>query len=74
MTQLRNEDLRIERVARALCEADGKDPDGKRQTGERETMPRGSGFAMAYKEISNWQDYEDAARKFIAAFDALKND
>jgi hypothetical protein len=36
--QMRDEnDPRIERVARALCQTEGKDPDAKRQTNERET-------------------------------------
>lgn len=65
-------DPRIERVARALCQEDGKDPDTEHPTGKQETVRAGSGaFHQVNKNIPNWQDYVTEAKKFVAAFDAL---
>ena len=64
-------DPRIERVARALCEVDGKDPDAEHQTRERETKRVGNAMEFGYKSIPNWQVYAKEATKFVAAFDAL---
>jgi hypothetical protein len=72
--QMRDEnDPRIERVARALCQTDGKDPDAKRQTNERETKWIGpNAVEEGFKSIPNWRNYVNEATKFVAAFDALQ--
>jgi hypothetical protein len=62
-------DTRIERVARALCQADGKKPDDEHQTRETETTRIGA--ARGPKRIPNWRNYVKAATKFVAAFDVL---
>ena len=70
--QMTNEnDPRIERVARALCQADHKDPDAEHETRERETS---NPMELAQKRIPNWRRYEyvKEATKFVAAFDALQ--
>jgi hypothetical protein len=64
-------DPRIERVARALCQVDGKDPDAEHQTDERETRQVANARQFGYKSIPNWQDHVEEAKKFVAAFDAL---
>ena len=64
-------DPRIERVARALCQVDGKDPDAEHQTDERETKQVGNARQFGYKNIPSWRDYVTEATKFVAAFDAL---
>jgi hypothetical protein len=63
-------DPRIERVARALCQADHKDPDAEHETRERETS---NPMELAHKRIPNWQGfgYVKEATKFVAAYDAL---
>jgi hypothetical protein len=64
-------DPRIERVARALCQVDGKDPDGEHPTGKQESVRAGNAFHLVNKSIPNWRVYETEAKKFVAAFDAL---
>jgi hypothetical protein len=64
-------DPRIERVARALCQAAGKDPDAEHQTNEVEAK-LGPVATLDYKRIPNRQDYMTEAKKFVAAFDALQ--
>lgn len=54
---------RVERVARAMCKADGEDPDHMMQTGTE---------SGAEKQKRNWTDYERQARLFLAGLDALK--
>ena len=63
-------DDRVERVARAMCTADGKDPDEQMPTGRMETVRSGNAVVRQAITISGWQNYEPQARKFIAAFDA----
>ena len=58
---------RVERVARALCKADGKDPNARVPTGRMViTGECGSEFYFL------WTDYEKEARRFIAALDAAQ--
>ena len=64
-------DPRIERVARALCQADGKNPNAEHQTHENETTRVGAAYQIGPKSIPNWYDYATEAKKFVAAFDAL---
>jgi hypothetical protein len=64
-------DPRIERVARALCQAAGKEPDAEHQTNEVEAK-LGPVATLDNKRIPNWQDYMTEAKKFVAAFDALQ--
>jgi hypothetical protein len=63
---------RVERVARAMCKADGTDPDLRIPTGRMETVALPSG-GMERREQTKaaWQDYEREARRFVAAFDAV---
>ena len=54
---------RVEQVARAICAADGKDPDERvrtSHTGEAEP-----------ERPPNWHRYRDEARRIVAAFEAL---
>jgi hypothetical protein len=64
-------DPRIERVARALCQADGIDPGAEHQTNEREIKIGPDTAEEGYKSIPNWQDYVNEVTKFVAAYDAL---
>jgi hypothetical protein len=64
-------DPRIERVARAICQAEGEDPDAEHLTHENETTRVGGAFERRQRSIPNWQDYVKEATKFVAAFDAL---
>jgi len=63
-------DDRIERVARAMCMADGKDPNGQEPTGRMETVYEGNAHVLREATVSAWQKYEKEAQKFIAALDA----
>jgi|HubBroStandDraft_6_1064221.scaffolds.fasta_scaffold207909_4 hypothetical protein len=64
-------DQRIERVARAICQAEGEDPDAEHLTHENETTRVGAAYQFGPKSIPNWHDYKKEATKFVAAFDAL---
>jgi hypothetical protein len=64
-------DPRIERVARALCEAAGRDPNAEQPPHGNETTRVGTAFEFGPKRIPNWQGYVKEATKFVAAFDAL---
>jgi hypothetical protein len=64
-------DPRIERVARAICLAEGEDPDAEHLTHEHETTKVGATHQRGPKSIPNWRDYVKEATKFVAAFDAL---
>jgi hypothetical protein len=55
---------RVERVARAICKADGEDPDHMMQPGT-ESEPE-------QKQKRNWTNYERQARLFLAALDGSK--
>jgi hypothetical protein len=56
-----------ERVARALCQADGQDPNARVPTGRMViTGDAGLEFYLL------WTDYEKEARRFIAALDAAQ--
>lgn len=68
-------DDRVERAARAMCEADGKKPDEQMPTGRTETV-RLSANSVEQREvtISAWRSYEKEARRFIAALNAAKMD
>lgn len=58
---------RVKRVARALCQADGNDPNAQVPTGRMVlTGERGPEFDFA------WTDYQKEARRFIAALDAAQ--
>lgn len=62
---------RVERVARAMCKADGEDPDHLIHA-DMESGP-GSGFEHQ-KRVLNWTNYEREARLFLAALDATKTE
>ena len=60
----------IERVARALCEAEGQDPDKLLGTGLTETVQIGETTTEVPKTKPNWSVFEKDARKFLAALEA----
>jgi hypothetical protein len=55
---------RVERVARAMCKADGEDSDHMMETGTETRFEQ--------REKRNWTNYERQARLFLAALDAVK--
>jgi hypothetical protein len=57
---------RVERVARAMCKADGIDPDYL----IRADMESETGIEQVQKR--NWTNYERQARLFLAGLDAVK--
>jgi hypothetical protein len=61
---------RIERVARALCQADGRDPDRSIETGQWETVVSGGHQTQRPVTLRGWKVYEKDARQFVAALDA----
>jgi hypothetical protein len=61
---------RVECVARAMCQADGNDPDEQIETGGMETVHSGRGLERRSATKAAWEDYERKARVFIAALDA----
>jgi hypothetical protein len=61
---------RIERVARALCQADGRDPDRSVETGRWETVVSGGCQTRRPVTLRGWKVYEKDARQFLAALDA----
>jgi hypothetical protein len=66
-------DPRVERVARALCQADGKPPDGEHETHEYKATRIGAAHQYGPKRIPNWTGYGyvKEATRFAAAVDAL---
>ena len=71
------DDSRIELVARALCEAGGKDPDETCQGDRATKQTPGGGFEETYDDVPNWR-YKDNgfvadAKRFILVFDILNN-
>lgn len=65
------DESRVERVARALCQADGKDPDAL-SLGKMVSERPGSAFVRRQETFPSWKNYEEEARRFIRAFDAAK--
>jgi hypothetical protein len=64
---------RLERVARALCQVEGVNPDGTYQTGEMETVQPHPGMVTYQPVIAqNWKKFEKDAHRFIAAYEALR--
>lgn len=61
---------RIERVARALCQADGRDPDRSIETGQWETVVSGGHQTQRLVTLRGWKAYEKDAKQFVAALDA----
>jgi len=66
------DDSRIELVARAFCEADGKDPDETHQ-GDKVFKQTGRGLEETYEDVPNWRGHASNAKKFVMAFDVLTN-
>jgi hypothetical protein len=64
---------RIERVARALCQADGRDPDRSIETGQWETVTSGGLQTQRPVTLRGWKVYEKDARQFLAALDAAQD-
>ena len=59
---------RIERVARAICKADGGDPDHLIRAAKENGIEGGPEQAQK----PNWTNYERQARLFLAGLDAAK--
>ena len=57
---------RVERVARAMCRADGVDPDHLIRAASRTES------SIEQGQQRNWTDYERQARLFLAGLDAVK--
>ena len=64
-------DPTVERVARAICEADGQNPDATFQTYKMVTVEVPNGFAVKPEELPMWHKHVDAARRFVAAYRAI---
>jgi hypothetical protein len=64
---------RIERVSRALCQADGRDPDRSIETGQWETVVSGGLQTRRPVTLRGWKVYEKDARQFLAALDAAQD-
>jgi len=64
---------RIERVARALCQADGRDPDRSIETGQWEMVVSGGLQTRRPVTLRGWKVYEKDARQFLAALDAAQD-
>jgi hypothetical protein len=64
---------RIERVARALCQADGRDPERSIETGQWETVVARGLQTRRPVTLRGWKVYEKDARLFLAAFDAAQD-
>jgi hypothetical protein len=64
------DDPRVERVARALCQADGKDPDKDITTGRMEVVRTHNTATQREVTEPQWKGYEPEAVRFLAAFDA----
>lgn len=58
----------LERVAHALCKADGLDPE---QLKRRDAHLFGDGGGMPAQTEPTWDKYMHEARRFIAAHEAL---
>jgi hypothetical protein len=63
---------RVERVARALCQADGRDPDRSIETGQWETVVSGGLQTQRPVTLRGWKVYEKNAKQFLAALDAAR--
>ena len=55
---------RVERIARAMCKADGEDPDHMMETVTESAPEQG--------QKRNWTNYERQARLFLAGLGAVK--
>jgi hypothetical protein len=64
---------RLERVARALCQADGRDPDRSIETGQWEMILSGGLQTRRPVTLRGWKVYEKDARQFLAALDAAQD-
>jgi hypothetical protein len=65
-------DERVERVARAICNAEGKNPDEMVPRGHMENIHVRRGGARREATAPAWKSYEQEARRFLAAFDAAR--
>jgi hypothetical protein len=69
---------KIERVARAICQAYGKDPDmdsgrGKLRTVVKQTSAMSKMITEEQESRPNWCEFELEARAFMAAHEALSD-
>jgi hypothetical protein len=67
------DDETLERVARAMCRADGSDPDEARPTGKRTAVRAAHGITDRALTEPMWKRYEQQARIHIAADHAIRN-
>ena len=68
-----NDEALVKHVARAMCEADGKDPDEPIRTGKMITTSPSKGVQQREEEVfPGWQSYMADARRFVAAYKALR--
>lgn len=66
---------KVETVARAMCRADGGDPDFKTwafDDPDREATIGGGDIVVGVARGPRWHQYRRLARRFIAAHSALK--
>jgi hypothetical protein len=61
----------VERVARALCSVDGRDPDDPVETGGVHTQRADNEFVSEPVEGPLWHMYREKAERFVAAYEAL---
>lgn len=66
------DEARVEKVARALCEAEGRDPDEEVPAGGLESVRQGNAIVQRARVQPLWKTMTAEAKRFIAAFDVLK--
>ncbi len=60
----------VERVARALCSVDGKDPDELIETGSVHTQRAHNEIVSEPVEAPLWHMYQEKAERFVVAYKA----
>jgi hypothetical protein len=66
-----DQDSIVERVARAMCAADGHDPDAEIESGQHETVRGGRSLSQEPVRKPKWTEYEQEARRIVAAHGVL---
>ena len=62
----------IERVARALCSSEGKNPDEPHFTDKIEISREKGHMVQRHVKVPLWATYIAEARKFMAVYEALR--
>ncbi|MDB5430781.1 MAG: hypothetical protein JWP35_1897 [Caulobacter sp.] len=70
---------KVERVARAICQARGQNPDADSGRGPMVTVTRQSSshsthYSQEQQAVPNWRTFETEAKVFIAAQEALADE